>query len=62
MDHMMPVMDGIVAANILRASGYSHPIVALTANAISGQAEMFYRTVLTSLYQNRLIRVNWTLY
>jgi CheY-like chemotaxis protein len=41
MDHMMPVMDGIAAANILRASGYSHPIVALTANAISGQAEIF---------------------
>jgi CheY-like chemotaxis protein/two-component sensor histidine kinase len=41
MDHMMPVMDGIVATNILRCSGYSYPIVALTANAISGQSEMF---------------------
>jgi signal transduction histidine kinase/DNA-binding NarL/FixJ family response regulator len=41
MDHMMPVMDGIKAANILRGSGYNQPIVALTANAISGQAEMF---------------------
>jgi CheY-like chemotaxis protein len=41
MDHMMPVLDGIKATNILRDSGYIHPIVALTANAISGQAEMF---------------------
>jgi signal transduction histidine kinase/DNA-binding response OmpR family regulator len=41
MDHMMPVMDGIKATNILRGSGYNQPIVALTANAISGQAEMF---------------------
>jgi signal transduction histidine kinase/ABC-type amino acid transport substrate-binding protein/DNA-binding NarL/FixJ family response regulator len=40
MDHMMPVMDGIKATNILRGSGYNQPIVALTANAISGQAEM----------------------
>jgi PAS domain S-box-containing protein len=41
MDHMMPVMDGITATRILRDSGYKHPSVALTANAISGQAEMF---------------------
>ncbi|MDR0301857.1 MAG: response regulator [Treponema sp.] len=41
MDHMMPVMDGIKAAKILRDCGYKHPIVALTANAISGQSEMF---------------------
>jgi CheY-like chemotaxis protein len=41
MDHMMPVMDGITATRILRDSGYKRPIVALTANAISGQAEMF---------------------
>jgi len=41
MDHMMPRMDGIETANIIRSIGYSQPIVALTANAISGQAEMF---------------------
>jgi PAS domain S-box-containing protein len=41
MDHMMPVMDGIKAAEIIRDMGYTHPIVALTANAISGQAERF---------------------
>jgi CheY-like chemotaxis protein len=41
MDHMMPQMDGIEAAKIIRAMGYIYPIVALTANAVSGQAEMF---------------------
>jgi PAS domain S-box-containing protein len=41
MDHMMPRMDGIEAVKIIRSLGYSQPVVALTANAISGQAEMF---------------------
>jgi signal transduction histidine kinase/DNA-binding response OmpR family regulator/HPt (histidine-containing phosphotransfer) domain-containing protein len=41
MDHMMPRMDGIEAAKIIRSLGYSKPIVALTANALTGQAAMF---------------------
>ena len=41
MDHMMPKIDGIQAANIIRGLGYKKPIIALTANAITGQAEMF---------------------
>jgi CheY-like chemotaxis protein len=41
MDHMMPKMDGIEATKIIRSFGYKEPIVALTANAIAGQAEMF---------------------
>jgi len=41
MDHMMPRMDGIEAAKIIRSTGYTKPIVALTANALAGQAEMF---------------------
>jgi len=41
MDHMMPKMDGIEAVKIIRSLGYTKPIVALTANALSGQAEMF---------------------
>jgi len=43
MDHMMPKMDGIEATKLLREMGYTHPIVALTANAITGQAEMFLK-------------------
>jgi len=41
MDHMMPKLDGVEAAKILREMGYTRPIVALTANAVIGQAEMF---------------------
>ena len=41
MDHMMPVMDGIEATRIIRGMGYDRPIIALTANALVGQAEMF---------------------
>jgi CheY-like chemotaxis protein len=41
MDHMMPGMDGIETAKAMREKGYQHPIVALTANAVLGQAEMF---------------------
>ena len=41
MDHMMPKMDGIEATKIIRGLGYKHPIVALTANAVAGQADIF---------------------
>jgi len=41
MDHMMPKMDGIEATRIIRNSGYTKPIVVLTANIIAGQAEKF---------------------
>ncbi|MDR0465414.1 MAG: response regulator, partial [Treponema sp.] len=51
MDHMMPEMDGVEAAAIIRAwekerlsangSGKKLPIIALTANAVTGMREMF---------------------
>jgi len=41
MDHMMPKMDGIETTKIIRSMGYTHSIVALTANALIGRAEMF---------------------
>jgi CheY-like chemotaxis protein len=41
MDHMMPKMDGIEATKIIRDSGYDQPIVALTANAVTGQSKIF---------------------
>jgi signal transduction histidine kinase/DNA-binding response OmpR family regulator len=43
MDHFMPKMDGIEAVQKIRALGYSLPVIALTANAMTGQAEMFQK-------------------
>ncbi|MCL2054405.1 MAG: ATP-binding protein [Oscillospiraceae bacterium] len=41
MDHMMPLMDGIETLKKLREHGYNGMIVALTANALAGNDEMF---------------------
>jgi CheY-like chemotaxis protein len=47
MDHMMPGMDGIEASGIIRTidSDYARniPIIALTANALAGNRELFLR-------------------
>jgi signal transduction histidine kinase/CheY-like chemotaxis protein len=49
MDHMMPEMDGIEAARIIRneiGTAYARrvPIIVLTANAIEGNRELFLRS------------------
>ncbi len=44
MDHMMPEMDGVEATKLIRSSKgkiSEVPIIALTANAVSGAKEMF---------------------
>ena len=41
MDHMMPVMDGIETVKIIRGMGYTNTIIALTANAVVGQSDVF---------------------
>jgi CheY-like chemotaxis protein len=41
MDHYMPKMDGVETTKNIRELGYTKPIIALTANALSGQAQMF---------------------
>ena len=41
MDHMMPKMDGIETTKLIRGMGYNRPVVALTANAIAGQIDLF---------------------
>ena len=44
MDFMMPGMNGTQTTQILRDMGYNHPVVALTANALIGQAEEFLKS------------------
>jgi len=44
MDHMMPEMDGMEAVQRIRDMGYKAPIVALTANAVQGQADVFMKS------------------
>jgi len=41
MDHMMPEMDGVEATKLIKKQGHDLPIIALTANAISGAKKMF---------------------
>ncbi len=41
MDHMMPQIDGIETTKRIRALGYTGSIVALTANALVGNKELF---------------------
>ena len=41
MDHMMPGMSGVEAVKAIREMNYHGAIVALTANSIVGQAEMY---------------------
>ncbi|MDR1668756.1 MAG: response regulator [Oscillospiraceae bacterium] len=41
MDQMMPKMDGVETTKRLRAAGYTRPVVALTANAVTGQLAFF---------------------
>ena len=43
MDIQMPVMDGVRATEVLRATGYARPIVALTANVMAQDRQRYAR-------------------
>jgi len=57
MDQMMPEMDGVQATRKLREMGYYHPIVALTANAVKGQANAFANSGLSG-FMTKPIDIN----
>jgi len=44
MDHMMPGIDGIEVTKRMRRMGYENPIVALTANVVTGVSEVFLQS------------------
>ena len=57
MDQMMPDMDGVQATIKLREMGYYNPIVALTANAVKGQANAFANSGLSG-FMTKPIDIN----
>ena len=50
----MPKMDGVEAVKIIRKMGYTQPIVALTANAVTGQEEMFLANGFDDFIENHI--------
>ena len=43
LDHMMPELDGVATVHILRESGVSLPIIALTANSYTGSKDNYIK-------------------
>jgi len=60
MDHMMPEIDGIETTIIIREMGIKVPIIALTANAISGVKEMMLKIGMNDYLSKPIIKAELT--
>jgi CheY-like chemotaxis protein len=58
MDHMMPEMDGVEAAKIIREMGVDVPIIALTANAVSGVKELLLAAGMNDFLSKPIIKAS----
>ena len=58
MDHLMPEMDGIEAVKTLRDMGVTVPVIALTANAVSGAKEMFLAAGMDDFLSKPIIKAS----
>ena len=56
MDHMMPEMDGVETTRLLRENGIKTPIIALTANAVSGVKEMLLSAGMNDFLSKPILR------
>jgi osomolarity two-component system sensor histidine kinase TcsA len=64
MDISMPVLDGLEATSQIRGMGIDVPIIALTANALKGDMEMYLAKGMNDyigkpIHRNHLLQVLW---
>ncbi|MES2150643.1 MAG: ATP-binding protein [Pseudomonadota bacterium] len=57
MDIQMPVMDGVQATSVIRATGYTGPIVALTANVMAEDVQRYRASGFTDCIGKPIDRV-----
>ena len=55
MDMQMPVMDGLEATRILRQSGYLKPIIALTANVLKNETDIYLQAGCNAILSKPII-------
>ena len=55
MDMQMPVMDGLEATRILRQSGYVQPIIALTANVLKNETDVYLQAGCNAILSKPII-------
>ena len=56
LDIQMPVLDGLNALKLLQECGFTQPVYALTANAISHEIDSYLEAGFTGYLPNQLIK------